>query len=142
MIRKGSNLAERQQPTACGKGRRGLGHIDAEVGANLRQYRIRVGLSQADLGAKIGVTFQQIQKYEKGSNAIATARLPAICEALNISPNDLYGSLFKTGKTREPAPQLGTFAVKLALAIDRLSRGKRVSIAGLIAALIGEEFSE
>jgi transcriptional regulator with XRE-family HTH domain len=62
-----------------------------EVGANLRQYRIRAGLSQESLGAKVGVTFQQVQKYEKGTNAIATARLPAICQALNISPNDLYG---------------------------------------------------
>ena len=139
MIRKGSNLAQR---AARGKGSRGLGHIDVEVGANLREYRIRAGLSQTDLGTKIGVTFQQIQKYEKGLNAIATARLPAICEVLNISPNDLYGSLYKKGKPREPAPQMSSFAVKLALAIDGLSRGKRVAIAGLIQTLTGEEISE
>jgi transcriptional regulator with XRE-family HTH domain len=113
-----------------------------EVGANLRQYRIRAGLSQEALGAKIGVTFQQVQKYEKGTNAIATARLPAICQALNISPNDLYGSLFKSGKAREPAPQLSSFAVKLALTIDRLSRAKRSAIAGFFAALTGEEIAE
>ena len=86
-------MAKKQQPGARGKGSRGLGHIDAQVGAHLREYRIRAGLGQTDLGAKIGITFQQIQKYEKGLNAIATARLPAICEALHISPNDLYGSL-------------------------------------------------
>jgi transcriptional regulator with XRE-family HTH domain len=135
-------LAQRQQPAARGKGGRGLGHIDEEVGANLREYRIRAGLSQTDLGTKIGVTFQQIQKYEKGSNAIATARLPGICEVLNISPNDLYGSLYKKGKPREPAPQMSSFAVKLALTIDGLSRGKRVAIAGLIQTLTGEEISE
>ena len=135
-------LAKKLHPAARGKGRRGLGHIDVEVGANLREYRIRAGLSQEALGAKIGVTFQQVQKYEKGMNAIATARLPAICEALNISPNDLYGSLFKSGKAREPAPQLSSFAVKLALTIDGLPRGKRVAIAGFFAALTGEEISE
>ena len=142
MLRKGFNLANRQPTAARGKGGRGLGHIDAEVGANLRQYRIRAGLSQEALGAKIGVTFQQVQKYEKGTNAIATARLPAICQALNISPDDLYGSLFKSGKAREPAPQLSAFAVKLALTVDRLSRGNRRAIAGFFAALTGEEIFE
>ena len=135
-------MAQRQQPAARAKGSRGLGHIDVEVGANLREYRIRAGLSQEALGAKIGVTFQQVQKYEKGTNAIATARLPGICGALDISPNDLYGSLYKTGKPREPAPQLSSFAVKLALTFDGLSRGKRVAIAGFIGALTGEEISE
>jgi transcriptional regulator with XRE-family HTH domain len=142
MLRKGFNLANRQQTAGRGKGGRGLGHVDMEVGANLRQHRIRAGLSQEALGAKVGVTFQQVQKYEKGANAIATARLPAICQALNISPNDLYGSLFKSGKAREPAPQLSSFAVKLALIVDRLSGAKRRAIAGLFAALTGEEFSE
>jgi transcriptional regulator with XRE-family HTH domain len=99
-------LAKKQYSAASSKRRRGLEHVDLEVGANLRQYRIRAGLSQEALGAKIGVTFQQVQKYEKGTNAIATARLPAICQVLSISPNDLYGSLFKSGKAREPAPQL------------------------------------
>ena len=134
-------MAKKQQP-ARGKGSRGLGHIDAEVGANLREHRIRAGLSQTDLGARIGVTFQQIQKYEKGSNAIATTRLPAICEALNISPNDLYGPLYTNGKAREPAPQLSSFAAKLALAIDKLPKGQRAAIAGLVHALTGKEFSE
>jgi DNA-binding XRE family transcriptional regulator len=60
-------LAKKQQP-ARGRNKRGLGHIDVEVGINLREHRIRAGLSQTDLGAKIGVTFQQIQKYENGSN--------------------------------------------------------------------------
>jgi transcriptional regulator with XRE-family HTH domain len=135
-------LAQMQQPAARGKGGRGLGHIDEEVGANFREYRLRAGLSQTDLGTKIGVTFQQIQKYEKGSNAIATARLPGICEVLNISPNDLYGSLYKEGKPRLPAPQMSSFAVKLALTIDGLSRRKRVAIAGFIGALTGDEISE
>jgi transcriptional regulator with XRE-family HTH domain len=135
-------LAKKLRPAASSKRRRGLEHVDAEVGANLREYRIRAGLSQEALGTKIGVTFQQVQKYEMGTNAIATARLPAICEALHISPNDLYGSLFKSGKAREPAPQLSGFAVKLALTIDRLSGGKRRAIAGFFAALTGEEISE
>jgi hypothetical protein len=49
---------------------------------------------------------------------------------------------FKSGRAREPAPQLSSFAVKLALTIDGLSREKRVAIAGFFAALTGEEISE
>ena len=134
-------MAKKQQP-ARGRNKRGLGHIDVEVGINLREHRIRAGLSQTDLGAKIGVTFQQIQKYENGSNAIATARLPAICAALNISPNDLYGSLFKTGKTREPTPQLSSFAVRIALAIERLPKRARSAVVDLVKEWTGKEISE
>ena len=55
-------MAKKQQPGARGKGSRGLGHIDAQVGAHLREYRIRAGLSQTDLGAKIGITFQRLER--------------------------------------------------------------------------------
>jgi transcriptional regulator with XRE-family HTH domain len=134
-------MAKRKQ-VARGKSRRGLEHVDAVVGSKLREYRIRAGLSQTDLGAKVGVTFQQIQKYENGSNAIATARLPSICAALNISPNDLYGTLFTTGKTREPLPELSSFAVRLALAIEELPKRARSAMAELVKAWTGEEISE
>lgn len=66
-------MAKKQHLTR-GDGSRGLGHIDAAVGAHLRQYRIRAGFGRTDLGLKIGVTFQQIQKYEKGTNATARLR--------------------------------------------------------------------
>ena len=108
----------------------------------MREYRIRAGLSQTDLGTKVGVTFQQIQKYEKGSNAIATARLPSICAALNIAPNDLYGTLFTTGKAREPLPELSSFAVRLALAIEQLPKRARSAMAELVKAWTGEEITE
>jgi transcriptional regulator with XRE-family HTH domain len=132
----------KKQRSARGKRRPGLERVDAEVGANLREHRIRAGLSQTEVGTKAGVTFQQIQKYENGLNAIATARLPALCQALNISPNDLFGSLFQTGRTREPPPQLSSFAVKLALAIEQLPRGGRSAVAELVKAWTGQEISE
>jgi transcriptional regulator with XRE-family HTH domain len=49
--------------------------IDVIVGVNLRRLRRRAGLSQTDLGALVGVTFQQIQKYENGKNRISASRL-------------------------------------------------------------------
>jgi transcriptional regulator with XRE-family HTH domain len=133
-------MARKQQ--GRGKSRRGLEHVDAEVGAKLREYRIRAGLSQTELGQEVGVTFQQIQKYENGTNAIATARLPSVCAALNISPNDLYGTLYTTGKKREAVPQLTTFATKLALAVDELPRRLRNGIADLVRDLTGKALPE
>jgi transcriptional regulator with XRE-family HTH domain len=118
---------------------RGLGHIDEEVGARVRQFRIRSGLSQTALADAIGVTFQQIQKYEKGTNAIATARLPMLCDVLGITPNDLYGDLFtnRHGNT-SPAPQLDIITVRAAIMMDRISPRVRSNIVKLIADLAGE----
>ena len=53
----------------------GLQRNDKAVARNLRRFRIARGLSQTQLGNAVGVTFQQIQKYEKGTNAVAPGRL-------------------------------------------------------------------
>jgi transcriptional regulator with XRE-family HTH domain len=49
--------------------------VDAHVGRRLRQRRIALGISQEQLGAALGLTFQQIQKYEKAQNRVSTGRL-------------------------------------------------------------------
>lgn len=49
--------------------------VDRHVGARVRAHRISIGVSQVQLGAALGVTFQQIQKYEKGANRISASRL-------------------------------------------------------------------
>lgn len=63
--------------------------IDTQVGANIRIHRIAKKLSQTDLARAIGVTFQQVQKYEKGSNRVAPSRLHAIASLLAVSIIDL-----------------------------------------------------
>lgn len=50
-------------------------HIDHIVGRNLKKYRIRFGFSQAEIAAVLGVSIQQIQKYEKGINRISSGKL-------------------------------------------------------------------
>ena len=118
---------------------RGLGHIDKEVGARVRQFRLRKGLSQTKLADALGVTFQQVQKYENGTNAIATARLPMLCDELEITPNDLYGDLFTNkGGKKLAAPQLDTVTVKAAIMMDRMPPRVRSSVFKLIANLAGE----
>ena len=57
---------------------------DAEVGRRVRSRRLECRLSQTELADKIGVTFQQVQKYEKGVNRIGAGRLQRISEGLEV----------------------------------------------------------
>ncbi len=59
--------------------------IDIHVGSRLRTRRIIVGMSQEKLGDQLGLTFQQVQKYEKGLNRIGASRLYAISRILGTS---------------------------------------------------------
>jgi len=60
--------------------------IDKYVGARLRMRRMMVGMSQGKLGEALKVTFQQIQKYEKGTNRIGASRLQQLAQALEVPP--------------------------------------------------------
>lgn len=64
--------------------------IDVKVGEKLRFLRVLKGLSQGKLAEKVGITFQQIQKYEKGVNRIAPSRLDAISRALDVNIMDFF----------------------------------------------------
>lgn len=64
--------------------------IDTYIGARIRTRRMQLGLSQSDLGEALGVTFQQIQKYEKGMNRVATANLLKIAEVMEVEPAHFY----------------------------------------------------
>lgn len=58
--------------------------IDIEIGRRLRQARVAAGLTQTELGIHLGISFQQIQKYEKGRNRIGGGRLYKIARALGV----------------------------------------------------------
>jgi transcriptional regulator with XRE-family HTH domain len=58
--------------------------VDVHVGARIRLRRNMIGLSQEKLGESLGITFQQIQKYEKGMNRVGASRLQAIGTILNV----------------------------------------------------------
>lgn len=65
---------------------------DFAIGERIKAYRLNAGMSQSDLGASVGITFQQIQKYEKGKNRVSGSRLLGIAKALNTTPADLLGA--------------------------------------------------
>ena len=56
--------------------------LDAEIGANMRRLRMAAGLTLEALSYRLGITFQQVQKYESGANRISASRLALICAVL------------------------------------------------------------
>lgn len=62
---------------------RTAGELDRQIGARVRERRLEVGLSQTQLAEALGITFQQIQKYEKGVNRVAAVTLYQISRVLN-----------------------------------------------------------
>lgn len=57
---------------------------DRAIGDRVKQRRLSLGMSQAELGERIGVTFQQVQKYELGTNRMGAGRLAAVANALGV----------------------------------------------------------
>ena len=58
--------------------------VDLHVGARMRQRRVALGMSQTKLGQAVGLTFQQIQKYERGSNRMGSSRLFEFAKVLGV----------------------------------------------------------
>lgn len=67
--------------------------VDQHVGRMLRLFRKSRGMTQSDLAHEVGVTFQQVQKYERGSNRIGASRLWEFCQVLGVSPSDFFAGL-------------------------------------------------
>ena len=72
---------------------------DVAIGQKLRALRLHGGLSQSELGQRTGVTFQQLQKYEKGANRISAGRLVRIAAALDVPVTAFYDAA--AGRKRE-----------------------------------------
>jgi transcriptional regulator with XRE-family HTH domain len=85
---------------------------DAEVGRRVRSRRLECRLSQTELADRIGVTFQQVQKYEKGVNRIGAGRLQRISEALEVPISFFFGGGANgTNSARETGPTSGNESV-------------------------------
>ena len=96
------------------KKRRRPNSADIRVGESIRAHRLIVGMSQSDLARKLGVSFQQVQKYEKGMNRVGAGLLPEIAGIFNIP----IGALFDANA--ETSPRKGsTGAVPAKLIPDR-----------------------
>lgn len=84
--------------------------LDHVIGANLRKYRLRRGFSQEDLACRLGVTYQQIHKYETARSSLSAARLFRLSAILGV-PAALFGDSaepralrFRAARFREALP--------------------------------------
>ena len=64
--------------------------VDRYVGSRVRMRRIMLGMSQEKLGEALGLTFQQVQKYEKGTNRVSASRIQQIAEILQVPVSFLF----------------------------------------------------
>jgi transcriptional regulator with XRE-family HTH domain len=99
---------------------RSAGKPDIEMGKKIRLRRVEQRISQSDLGEKLGVSFQQVQKYEKGVNRVGAARLQQIATALDVPVTFFYDS---DNKSREVESLLfldSAFSLRLLRAYSRI----------------------
>ena len=102
------------------KGSRRANPIDIHVGSRFRFRRMLLGMSQEKLGERLGLTFQQVQKYEKGVNRVGAARLQAIATALDVPVTFFYDG---DGKAREVESLLfldSAFSLRLLRAYSKI----------------------
>jgi transcriptional regulator with XRE-family HTH domain len=97
---------------------------DIEVGQRIRARRMAKGMSQTELGNMLGVTFQQVQKYEKGLNRVGAGRLVRVAEALDVPVSFFFGSTDANAGAEDTRAILGfldtSYALRLLRAFSRI----------------------
>ena len=124
--------------------------VDKHVGARVRMRRMMLGMSQEKLGDALGLTFQQVQKYEKGANRIGASRLQAISQILQVPVSFFFEGLAESaghrpdGITKAPLPSyMSEFmasrdGLSLAMAFSQVNDAKlRSGIVDLVEKIVG-----
>jgi transcriptional regulator with XRE-family HTH domain len=110
--------------------------IDLLVGSRIRRFRKGRRMSQAQLGKKLGVTFQQVQKYENGKNRVGASRLQMISTALDVPVGQFFADDAGTSRTSAKPLAFDPQALRFAEAFVRLSdRELRNSIIDMVEAM-------
>jgi transcriptional regulator with XRE-family HTH domain len=85
--------ARRNTSRPYGRGT-GVSHpVDIEVGARIRQRRLLLGMNQGTLANRLGLTFQQVQKYEMGANRVSASRLSGVADVLGVPIAYFFGDM-------------------------------------------------
>jgi transcriptional regulator with XRE-family HTH domain len=121
--------------------------IDIQVGNRVRIRRMLIGMSQERLGDLLGLTFQQVQKYEKGVNRIGAGRLFEVSRILNVPIDFFYEGVSTQPGAGEPesAPPVMEFVssgegLQLSLAFMKIKDAKvRKRVLDLVKSLAEEE---
>jgi len=120
--------------------------IDAQVGSRVRIRRMLIGMSQEKLGDLLGLTFQQVQKYEKGVNRIGAGRLFEIARILGVPIDFFYDGVASSAENLvSAAPPVMEFVssgegLQLSLAFMKIKDPKvRKRVLDLVKSLADEE---
>ena len=117
------------------------GPLDAMVGAKIRMFRINRGMSQTALAEQVGVSFQQVQKYEKGANRVGASRLSQIASVLGITVGELFeSSQEKIAAANSPVHLLAEpGALRVLKAYLRTNSRVRLAIARLVESIADQK---
>ncbi len=133
--------------------KRGTNPIDKHVGGRVRMRRMMLGMSQGTLGDGLGLTFQQVQKYEKGMNRIGAGRLQHISQILQVpvpfffeGAPDLSGQPRGFGTASSPAYVSDFLATTDGLALTKAfmrikDQGMRRCIVDLVEKIVEERLA-
>lgn len=120
-----------------------LTEADKELGKRIRLRRLEMKMSQEELGKQLGVSFQQIQKYERGTNRVGASRLVVIAKTLQCEPAFFYGSADDESKEVQSLLFIdSSFSLRLLRSYARVKdqnvQHKFVDLMEAVAAAIGE----
>jgi transcriptional regulator with XRE-family HTH domain len=115
--------------------------VDIHVGKMVRARRKALGLSQTDLADALGITFQQIQKYERGSNRISASKLYETARTLKVEISVFFDGLKPVESEDQPFANIAHFleldgAAELANAYAKLSPAKRRILGQLAQSMV------
>lgn len=124
--------------------------VDVHVGTRIRLRRIQLNMSQDKLGESLGITFQQVQKYEKGTNRVGASRLQAIANVLQTSVSYFFDGAPGSNSSALMPPEDGVMAflatcegMKFVHSFTRIQDPKvRRKVVELIQALAAEDDCE
>lgn len=107
---------------ARGAGENGPHPVDRHVGRRVCEKRLSLGYNQTQLGKALGLTFQQIQKYEKGTNRISASKLWDIARFFDVDIEYFFEGLSESGGGRDPSKSRPEFPVtRQSIEIARLA---------------------
>ncbi|MDP3460633.1 MAG: helix-turn-helix transcriptional regulator [Hyphomonas sp.] len=108
--------------------------VDRQVGERMRRRRILLGLTQDQLADALGISYQQIQKYETGANRVSAGRLAQIAEVLEVQPGWFFGAAERT----EPSGGTSRAVIDLVRNFSRIEDDRvRTHLMALVRSLAG-----
>ena len=136
-------MAKRQRKSSGRMASKGFPNpIDTHVGSRIRLRRTLLGISQEALAKGIGLTFQQVQKYEKGVNRVGAGRLVRVAEALDVPVSFFFGATDSGSEdTRAILGFLDTsYSLRLLRAFSRISQAEiRRAVVDLVESIAPEK---